>query len=188
LTAIGEKKEMKLMKSSVSNPFWETLAQFQTQEGKSLLELTHEQPVLLLFLRHLGCTFCRETLADVESRKDDLARKGIRPVFVHMSQDPQEVLNLFSQYHLEDCAHISDPQKDLYRAFGLQRGSLAQIIGPKVLWRGFVAAILEGHGFGAPKQDPFQLPGVFLVHQGRILRDFRHEYSSDRPSYEEFTR
>ncbi len=171
---------------SESNPFWETLSDFRIQDGTDLLELTHNQPVLLIFLRHLGCTFCRETLADVASRQTNLREKGIQPVFVHMAQESEDIHRLFSKYGLEDCPRISDRQKVLYETFGLKRGTLRQVLGPKVMWRGFMAAILRGHGFGLPEGDPFQLPGVFLVHRGRILKDFRHELSSDVPPYSEF--
>ncbi|MCA9424249.1 MAG: AhpC/TSA family protein [Candidatus Omnitrophica bacterium] len=168
------------------NSLWDSLSDFKTQNGKDLLALTHEKPVLLVFLRHLGCTFCREALSDVASRKKSLSEKGIEPVFVHMSDDEAEVQALFAQYGVEDCSRVSDPQRNLYRAFGLRRGTILQVLGPKVMWRGFVSAILKGYGFGMPKQDPLQLPGIFLLHHGKVLKDFRHETSADHPDYDAF--
>ena len=169
-----------------SNGLQEKMLDFQTQNGKNLLELSHESPVLLIFLRHLGCTFCRESLSDVADKKDMLKEKGIHPVFVHMSDEENEVEALFSKYNVEEMSRISDPQRNLYRSFGLKRGTIRQVIGPKVMWRGFVTSILKGYGFGMPKQDPLQLPGVFLVHRGKILKDFRAKFSSDRPDYSLF--
>lgn len=150
--------------------------------GKSLEEHSLESPVLLVFLRHLGCTFCRETLADVAERRESLAARGIQPIFVHMSSD-QEAEPILDKYGLADVPRISDPQRDLYRAFGLQRGKILQVLGPTVWLRAFLAGVIEGHGFGKIRGDAFQLSGVFLIHKGQILKDFRHKTAADRPNY-----
>ena len=41
---------------------------------------------MLVFLRHFGCTFCRETLADVARHRDAIAATGAQVAFVHMSR------------------------------------------------------------------------------------------------------
>ena len=41
------------------------LAEYRTETGRTLLELVDESPFLLIFLRHFGCSFCRQTLDDV---------------------------------------------------------------------------------------------------------------------------
>ena len=33
-----------------------------TNDGRSLWDLSEESTLLVIFLRHFGCTFCRETL------------------------------------------------------------------------------------------------------------------------------
>jgi hypothetical protein len=40
------------------------LREYRTETGRTLLELVDESPVLLIFLRHFGCSFCRQTLDD----------------------------------------------------------------------------------------------------------------------------
>ena len=40
-------------------------SQYRTETGRTLLELVDESPLLLIFLRHFGCSFCRQTLDDV---------------------------------------------------------------------------------------------------------------------------
>lgn len=88
---------------------------------------------------------------------------------------------LFSRYGVDDIARVADPTRALYRAFGLQRGSLKQVLGPSVLKRGFQA---RKHGLGIPVGDTLQMPGVFLVHEGQILEAFRHETVAAQPDYE----
>jgi hypothetical protein len=89
----------------------------------------------------------------------------------------------FERYGLGDVAQISDPDCILYRSFGLRRGTLSQLFGPRVWRRGFDAGIRAGHGIGRLVGDGFQMPGVFLVFQGRVVRSFRHESAADRPNY-----
>ena len=40
-----------------------------TDQGESLLELSQSSPRLVVFLRHAGCIFCRESLADLRDRQ-----------------------------------------------------------------------------------------------------------------------
>ena len=41
------------------------LREIRTEDGVSLADLSATAPVLLIFLRHSGCTFCRQTLSDL---------------------------------------------------------------------------------------------------------------------------
>jgi len=102
---------------------------------------------------------------------------------VHMMPDADAV-ELFRQYGLEDVPHISDPDRQVYRGFGLGRGSVQQVMGPRVWWRGFKAAMLSGHRPGKPTGDVFQMPGAFLIADGAIIRAFQPETSADRPDFE----
>lgn len=158
------------------------LAQVRTNEGRSLEETSRDRPALVVFLRHAGCTFCREALSDVAARREELERRGTTIVLVHMSDD-SSARDFFRGYGLDDLPRISDPDRSLYRAFGLSRGRLVQLFGPYVWYRGLIAAI-AGHGLGALAGDGFQMPGAFLVHRGRIVRAFRHQSAADRPDYD----
>lgn len=156
-----------------------------TQRGESLAAIAGSSSALLVFLRHAGCTFCREALADISTSRREIESRGVRIVLVHMG-DVRELQQLLAKHALEDLDHICDPQQELYRAFGLKRGSLAQLFGPKVWWRGFKAGVLAGHGLGKPVADAAQMPGVFLLEQGIIARRFRHHSAADRPDYVTF--
>jgi len=68
---------------------------------------------------------------------------------------------------------------------------LALAGGSYLAWRGYVgncpvkAAITGGHGFGGVTSNVYQMPGAFLVKDGRVIREFRHQSPSDRPDYSE---
>jgi peroxiredoxin len=154
----------------------------KTQDGVTLDELSRLSPVLLVFLRHAGCTFCREALADLAKKRPIIERNGTRLVLVHMGSDEQGA-RFFGRYGLQDVQRISDPERNLYRAFGLPRGSFGDLFGPRVWLRGFQAGILGRHGVGSLVGDGFQMPGVFLLYFGEVVRSYRHQSAADRPDY-----
>jgi peroxiredoxin len=158
----------------------------RTQHGESLLAMSQKSPVMVVFLRHFGCTFCREAVADIAERQREIDAAGTKIVFVHMGSDEQ-AQRFFASYGMEHVARISDPEQSLYRAFGLPRGGVMELFGPKVWVRGFQAGVLRGHGVGALAGDGFQMPGVFLLFHGEILRSYRHQSAADRPDYLDLT-
>ena len=162
----------------------DVLRRTTTSHGKTLAAHSDEAPHLVVFLRHFGCTFCREALADVTRTRPELQARGTRLVFVHMGTFAQgdEVLR---RYGLADVAHVSDPEARLYRALRLRRGRFTQLFGLRSWTRGVVAGLLRGHGVGTLVGDGFRMPGVFLIDRGEVVREYRHRHASDVPDYQE---
>lgn len=167
-------------------PIRELLSEYRTQRGVSLLDRSHQRPVLLVFLRHFGCTFCREALSQLAKDRRQIEAGGTAIALVHMSGDA-EAAAFFSTYGLDDVDRVSDPRRWLYWHLGLRRGTVWQLMGPKVWWRGFVAGVLRGHGVGKLAGDAFQMPGVFLIHHGAVIRSAVHKTAADRPDYRALT-
>ncbi len=168
-------------------PIDEQLERFTIQEGNSLNGLSQTTPLMLVFLRHFGSPFCRESLAEIALKRQQIEASGLRIVLVHMA--PDDVAQRYlSRYQLDDLARVSDPQCELYRAFGLYKGSFSQLFSMRIWWRAFQAAVLSGHGFGRAVGDVFQMPGVFVVHQGRMMGGYRPASVADRPDYETIAR
>lgn len=153
----------------------------RTNGGPSVAELSRAGPVLLIFLRHTGCTFCREAVADVASVRDRLDQEGVRPVLVHQGED-EDLIPLLARHGLSGIDRVSDPELRLYRAMELRRGSFGQLFGPGV-WLAGIRATLKGHLVGRLVGDGFQMPGVFLVRDGKVVRSYRHATAADRPDY-----
>lgn len=164
-----------------------SLEKIITNEGRSLEELTDNKPTLLIFLRHFGCTFCREALQEIAANRPSIEKEGTQIVLVHMvGEDVAE--NITSHYALNDLPRISDPQKKIYKAFGLNKGNLFQLLGINVVIRGFEAGVCKGHMIGKFAGDGFQMPGVFLIHKGTVLQTFKHTTAADRPDYIELSK
>ncbi len=153
----------------------------RTSDGRVLADLSREGTVMLVFLRHFGCAFCREAAADLALARPRIEASGIRLVAVHMGAEA-DAIRFFRHYGLDDLPHVSDPSSMLYRSFRLQRGRLDQLFGPRVVRRGWQAA-RAGHRLGNLAGDVFQMPGIFLVRDGQLVGEYRHRTAADRPDY-----
>jgi peroxiredoxin len=157
------------------------LERCRTKSGESIADLSAASPILLVFLRHAGCIFCRETLRDIARSRSAIERGGTRIVLVHMG-DVRAIEQELSKNKLSQLARICDKTQELYQAFGLNGGAFRQLFGWKVMWRSLVLALL--HGVGPKTADASQMPGVFLIHRSHIVRRFRHRTAADRPNYQ----
>jgi len=153
-----------------------------SSKGDSLYDISMNSPVLINFLRHFGCTFCREAMSDIYKIKDSLIEKNITPVFVHMS-DNKTAEHWLEKYNWVDVHHISDPTCDLYAKFGLVKATVKQLTGLGTWIRGFEAGVINGHGMNTFIGDGFQMPGVFIIEKAQVTHSYIHKVSSDRPDY-----
>lgn len=156
----------------------ETIGSHVSQRGATLHDLSMKRRVLVVFIRHAGCTFCREMLADLAAQRSRLEAKKVEIAVVHMSS-PLHAATLAIRYGLEGVHLFSDPECELYEAFGLERGSIGQLFGPKVFMRGLWAGLIHGHGIGALQGDSFRLQGAFVLSEGRVLVACRGQTAAD---------
>ena len=163
----------------------ETLQSTRAESGRTLLELVDEQPVLMVFLRHFGCTFCRQAMDDVAGVKDGLTARGVRPVFVHVGT-PERAKPYFDYFGLSDVERVSDPDAQLYRSPGFQLARthpLSHFLLWRV-WKGWLSGALFKHGFGLMfREDTHQMPGVFVLKERQVVSGLRLKRISDRPDY-----
>ena len=161
------------------------LREYRTESGRTLLSLLDESPILLIFLRHFGCSFCRQTLEDVSRIRGEIEGRGVRPVFVHLGT-PERAKPYFDYYHLSDVERVSDPEASLYGSsvFQLPRKNVfSQLLVPAV-WKSWLpgGAALK-HGVGLVKEDADQMPGIFFLRDRGIVRAFRYKTIADEPDY-----
>ena len=160
------------------------MQQYRTESGRTLLELVDESPLLLIFLRHFGCSFCRQTLDDVSKLRSQIEAKGIRPVFVHLGT-PERAKPYFDYYHLSDIERVSDPQASLYTqpVFDLARQSAFSHFLVAKVWKAWLEGAIRKYGFGMLKEDGDQMPGIFFLRERAIVRAFRYKTIADEPDY-----
>jgi hypothetical protein len=97
--------------------------------------------------------------------------------------EPGEADRWFDHFGVADLARVSDPDKRLYRAFGLEQGTFRELAHPRVWWPWFRTAILGRYGAGLAGPNWRQLTGVFVIYRGHILAALRHRNSAGRPDY-----
>lgn len=156
-----------------------------TNDGRSLWDLSEESTLLVIFLRHFGCSFCKEAVRDAARQRADIQAGGATIVFVHMDAE-DTAKAFFERYGMEDIPRISNPSGDLYEAFGLDRAGLRELLSPSVWFRG-ISAIATGHFPGRPRGDMFRMPGAFVVKDGKIAKSYLHRTIAERPDMARFS-
>lgn len=147
--------------------------QLSTGEVVPLRSLYEGDRMVLVFLRHLGCVFCKEHVAQLRNLTD------INVVFVTLGTVEQT--EAFRVKMKSPHRFICDPEKKLHAYFNLQRGGLAEFINPHVIGRA-ISAMLQGFFNGLPQGDNAQLPGVFLVEKdGTVSWEQRAKDIADTP-------
>jgi peroxiredoxin len=142
--------------------------------------------VLLVFLRHFGCVFCKESLNDISKKRKIIESEGIKIVLVHMA-DFDMADQYFKKFGIKNIEHVSDPECKYYAMFGLVKGSFSQLMGLKTWIRGFeIAATQQMLPSVARIGDGLQMPGIFLIRDSNVIESFIHNSVADKPNYETF--
>jgi len=107
-----------------------------------------------------------------------------RIVCVTFAESP--MLALFERELGLPVEYLGDPEREMYRAFGFGRGSVARVwLDPRVLAR-YARLVVSGYRPKGPEQDTLQLGGDVLADaEGRIAWIYRSRGPEDRPSVAE---
>ncbi len=162
---------------------YEILSKMMTNTGESIWDLSNRSPVFLVFLRHFGCVFCKEALADLSEKQKSMQQKNIQLVFAHMGT-PQIAEQYFSEFKIQNPLHVTDPDREFYYEFGLRKGTFSQLYGLRTWMRGF-STETSNYKLELAKHlgDSTQMPGIFLLQNGEVVEEYIHKHASDRPDY-----
>lgn len=134
---------------------------------------------LLVFLRHFGCIFCRETVGDL--RQAVLADSDY-PSVLFFFQGSSTEGRAFLRRDWPDARAVADPNLEFYERFGVRRASFLEALGPPVLAaRGRARA--KGYQNGPRSGDIWRMPGVFAIEGDRILWSHRARHAADHPDF-----
>ena len=162
----------------------QVLGSIRTESGASLMALAEASPVLLVFLRHFGCSFCRQAISDVADLRGELDRRGVRPVFVHLGT-PERAKPFFDYYGIGDVERVSDPEAKVYQlpVFALPRMHPVLTLFQASVWAGWLKGAIFKHGIGAIKEDGHQMQGIVFLKGPKIVRQFRYKTIAVEPNY-----
>lgn len=159
----------------------------QDVSGKpvQLSSLWQARPLLLAFTRHFGCTQCKEMLEELVKGREKIENAGLNIAII--TQGTPAVTAIFAQEFAPGLLCLSDPSREAYTAYGLERGNLFQtFLNPKV-WSAVSKSNKKGYAVEAPPvgQDAMQMSGTFIISQdGRIALPYYYDHIADHPPLE----
>lgn len=139
-----------------------------------------DAPTLLVFLRHLGCVFCRETVADLRVIAE---RDAAFPPVLFFTQASSVELRAFLRRDWPAARAIADPERQFYAAFGIERMSPLGLLRP-ALWEAQRRAQAKGLESGEKSGDIWRMPGVFLVRGPEVLWTHEFRHAGDHPDWD----
>lgn len=151
-------------------------------EAVLLSSLWKQRPMLLAFTRHFGCTQCKEMLDELVNGRERIEQAGLGIVVI--TQGTPEATAEFARQYAPGLLCLSDPQRQAYEAYGLERGNLFQtFLNPKV-WAAVSRSRKKGYKVETPPagQDAMQMSGTFIVNQqGLIELPYYYDHIADHP-------
>jgi peroxiredoxin len=156
-----------------------------TGKIRRLSEFWSHGPLLLIFLRHFGCSCLAERWEKLKEEIVEFRKAGAEVVAVSQGE-PARTAEVVRRRGYPFVT-LSDPSRKSYEDYGLLEGTPAQILhdfqwkpddretGMKMITsrRGTERAIVD---------SPWQLPGEFVISSaGRLLLAHRYQYCEDFP-------
>ena len=135
---------------------------------------------LLVFLRHFGCLFCRETLADIRALTESNPRF---PKSLFFFQGTPTEGKAFLRRYWPELRAVADTSAEFYQGFGIERGGVVEMFRPAV-WSARSRAAAKGHQNGERSGDIWRMPGVFLTRGIEVLWAHEYQHAGDHPDYE----
>jgi peroxiredoxin len=154
-----------------------------TPELVRLATLWAERPLLLAFLRQFGCTECRALVAQLHEAQTQLAEAGLKVALVTQGT-PEATAAFAAEQKAAELLWLADPERRVYAAYGLERGTLYQtVLSPRV-WQGLARARQRGiePRRPTPGQDIRQMSGTFIIGpDGRVRLPYYYDHIADHP-------
>jgi peroxiredoxin len=126
-------------------------------------------PLVVMFMRHFGCAFCREHLIKTGRAIDEFRAAGAEVVAIFQYSADATRDFCASRKVPFDC--LGDPLRAAYAEVDVQRGTRKQSLNRRIARR-YLGVIARERVVGGPSQggDMLQLPGTFVVgSDGRVL-------------------
>jgi peroxiredoxin len=99
-------------------------------------------------------------VAQLRREKEAFDQLGAQVVLVGLGSVAETAA--FKQRFAAPFTMIADPEKRLFKAFGLKQASTGSLLSAKMAFKG-LQAMAKGHTIGKPQGDVRQLPGVFII-------------------------
>jgi peroxiredoxin len=132
-------------------------------------QLWADRTVVLVFVRHFGCVFCKQQLAEISPLRDRV--RGMGADIVVIGQGSVEEARAFRHTEKVTLPLLTDPSRASYCALDMRRGPTS-VLRLSVVTRA-LAAWRAGFRQSRVAGDPLQQGGVLVIAPGGIER-FRY--------------
>jgi prostamide/prostaglandin F2alpha synthase len=155
------------------------------QDKKALKELWQEKPVILLFLRRLGCPLCRSYAGQMDKLRPLIERKGGQVIcmsfeFLGEGSDSDKTFEKLGFW----TGPLYTIDKSVYSELFGRKGMFDNFYGLLDMKKEAVEKAKDTPG--NYKGDGFQLGGQFVVDtNGKVLFDHRQKLFGDDASFED---
>jgi peroxiredoxin len=161
-------------------------------EAISVPTLWQKRRIILVFLRHFGCRFCKQQVRTMKVVQQRLKEAGTEVVLVSLGT-PDQIERYRKELDIPACIEVYvDPEPDApvaYAAFKLQSGRNLVLEHARVAELGS-HALAEGNtdgGYASPTGpytgSVFQVGGVFVLGAGNVCDyAYRSSYAGDHPN------
>jgi len=126
-------------------------------------------PAVVVWLRHFGCVFCRQHVAEVRAARRDI--EVLHGGIVFVGNGTPRAAAWFQKRFAPDSTVLTDPDLVTYTAIGARSG-LMSTLGPKA-WGAGLRAFSTGARQTTTKGHPFQQGGVLVIAPGNKVL-YRH--------------
>ncbi len=152
--------------------------QLETNLAESTIKEISTDGTLFVFLRQLGCVFCREFISVLKSQKE-IGANFPKIVFVcHGSV--KQATTFFDEFY-PNAQFVCDKDEELYKAFDLKNGNIFQLVGPKVIYHG-IRLLFKGETNKKTIGNPRRLSGLFYLNKSEVKWAYYYKNASDHPS------
>lgn len=149
-----------------------------------LSALWQSRVLILAFTRHFGCPQCKDMVDQLVNASAKFEQKRLGLAIV--TQASPEEARLFCEQRAPGVLCLADPERQAYRAYGLERASLWQTFFSVNVWRSNWRLKRErGWRTELPPrgQDAMQMAGTFVIAlDGRIRLPYYYDDIADHPS------
>ena len=143
--------------------------------------LWSNRTIVLTFIRQYGCLFCRQQVAQLRERRQEIEASNATIVLIGCGE-PKEAIEFSERLDL-DLELYTDPGLKSFDAAGLKRGVLTAL--KRGSWKAGRAAWRSGFRQTKTAGNVWQQGGMFVVDSGGRLH-FEHvsEWAGDHPDLE----
>lgn len=150
-----------------------------TGEEVELASTWRDGAVVLVLVRHFGCQFCRQQVAELRGIVPEIEAAGASLVIV--GNGTAEHLREFQEGPGAGLTIYTDPSLRVYETLGARRASVRDVLDPQLILNG-ARSLRQGHLPGLLRGDRRQLGGTWVVRGGgEVVYEHLSAIAGDHP-------